>query len=114
MGGGRKRKSLPSKFYRFTEHFYVRSDGCLSPTLLNRAFGMTWSVGGWLLMRFLGKLDPAKIGELYKRVADEINTTFAIESTQELSFEEAMTPEVIEKYNAKTTGGKYILNPNKG
>jgi len=51
---------------------------------------------------------------LYKRVADEINTTFAIESTQELSFEEAMTPEVIEKYNAKTTGGKYILNTNKG
>jgi hypothetical protein len=47
-------------------------------------------------------------------VADEINTTFAIESTVELSFEEAMTPEVIEKYNAKTRGGKYILNPNKG
>ncbi len=68
-----------------------------SPTLLNRAVGMTWSVG-----------------ELYKRVADEINNTFAIESTQELTFEEVLTPEVIEKYNAKTTGGKYILNPNKG
>jgi hypothetical protein len=52
--------------------------------------------------------------DLYKRVADEINTTFAIESTVELSFEEAMTHEVIEKYNAKTTGRKYILNPNKG
>jgi hypothetical protein len=45
------------------------------------------------------------VGELYKRVADEINTTFAIESTVELSFEEVMTPEVIEKYNAKTMGG---------
>jgi len=74
---------------------------------------MTWSVGGWLLMRFLGKLKPARVRELYKRVADEINTTFAIESTQELTFEEILTPEVIEKYNAKTTGGKYILNPNK-
>ena len=30
------------------------------------------------------------------------------------TFEEAMTPAIIEKYNAKTTGGKYILNPNKG
>ena len=65
-------------------------------------------------MRFLGKLEPVRIGELYKRVADEINTTFAIESTEELTFEEAMTPEIIAKYNAKTTGGKYILNPNKG
>ena len=36
------------------------------------------------------------------------------ESTVELSFEEAMSLEIIEKYNAKTTGGKYILNPNKG
>jgi len=63
----------------------VKSYGGLdfSPTLLNRAFGMTWSVGGWLLMRFLGKLKPARVRELYKRVADEINTTFAIESTQE-------------------------------
>jgi hypothetical protein len=61
-----------------------------------------------------GKLAPAKIGELYKRVADEVNTRFAIESTDELTFEEAMTPEIIEKYNAKTTGEKYILNPNKG
>jgi NADPH:quinone reductase-like Zn-dependent oxidoreductase len=93
---------------------YIYGGLDVSPTLLNRAFGMTWSVGGWLLMRFLGKLKPARVGELYKRVADEINTTFAIESTVELSFEEAMTPEVIEKYNAKTTGGKYILNPNKG
>jgi hypothetical protein len=35
----------------------------------------------------------------------QINTMFAIESAVMLSFEEAMTPEVIEKYNAKTTGG---------
>ena len=74
---------------------------------------MTWSVGGWLLMRFLGKLDAPKVAELHKRVADEINTTFAIESSEELSFEEALTPEIIAKYNAKSTGGKYIINPNK-
>jgi hypothetical protein len=57
---------------------------------------------------------PAKIGDLYKRITDEINTTFAIESTEELSFKEALTPAIIEAYNAKTTGGKFILNPNKG
>ncbi|WP_339773161.1 zinc-binding dehydrogenase [uncultured Paraglaciecola sp.] len=93
---------------------YIYGGLDFSPTILNRAFGMTWSVGGWLLMRFLGKLNASKIAELHKRVADEINTTFAIESTEELTFEEALTPETIIKYNAKTTGGKYILNPNKG
>jgi NADPH:quinone reductase-like Zn-dependent oxidoreductase len=85
-----------------------------SPTLLNRAFGMSWSISGWLLTRSLGKLAPAQVGELYKRVADEMNTTFAIESTEELSLEEALTPAIIQIYNAKTTGGKYILIPNKG
>jgi hypothetical protein len=48
------------------------------------------------------------------RLADEINTIFAIESTEELSLEEALMPAIIQKYNAKTTGGKYILIPNKG
>jgi hypothetical protein len=38
----------------------------------------------------------------------QINTMFAIESTVVLSFEEAMKPGVIEKYNAKTTGGRSI------
>jgi hypothetical protein len=31
-----------------------------------------------------------------------------------LSYAFGMTPEIIEKYNAKTAGGKYIFNPNKG
>jgi NADPH:quinone reductase-like Zn-dependent oxidoreductase len=32
--------------------------------LLNRAFGMLWSIVGWLLMRFFGKLARAEIDEL--------------------------------------------------
>jgi NADPH:quinone reductase-like Zn-dependent oxidoreductase len=40
---------------------YIYGGLDFSPTLLNRAFGMTWSVGGWLLMRFLGKLKPARV-----------------------------------------------------
>jgi NADPH:quinone reductase-like Zn-dependent oxidoreductase len=92
---------------------YIYGGLDFAPTSLNRAFGMTWSIGGWLLMNFLGKLKPEKIAELSNRVASEINTTFAIESTEELTFAEALTPAVIAKYNAKTTGGKYILNPNK-
>ena len=93
---------------------YIYGGLDFSPTTLNRAFGMTWSVGGWLLMRFLGKLDASKVAELHQRVADEINTTFAIESSVELTFEEALTPQTVVKYFAKSTGGKYILNPNMG
>jgi NADPH:quinone reductase-like Zn-dependent oxidoreductase len=93
---------------------YIYGGLDFSPTTLNRTYGMTWAIGGWLLMRFLGKLKPQQIGQLQKQVADEIKTTFASEFTDELSFEQAMTPETILQYNAKKTGEKYLINPNKG
>ncbi len=83
----------------------------ISPTTLKRAYGMSWGVGGWLLMRALAKLEPSRVAELNMRVATEINTTFASAYTAELSFEQALTPEIIGKYNAKKTGEKYLLNP---
>jgi NADPH:quinone reductase-like Zn-dependent oxidoreductase len=92
---------------------YIYGGLDFSPTILNRAYGMTWGIGGWLLMRFLGKLPPAQVGELHKKVANEIKTTFASTFSNEVSFEEAMTPETIGLYNAKKTGEKYLLNPTK-
>ena len=50
---------------------YIYGGLDFAPTVLNRAYGMTWNIGGWLLMRFLGKLPPQQVGELYKKVADE-------------------------------------------
>jgi hypothetical protein len=92
---------------------YIYGGLDFSPTILNRAYGMTWSIGGWLLMRFLGKLQPQQIGQLQKQVANEIKTTFASAFTDELSFEQAMTPAIILQYTAKKTGEKYLINPNK-
>ena len=67
---------------------YIYGGLDFSPTVLNRAYGMTWGIGGWLLMRFLGKLQPQQVGQLHKRVADELNTTFASTLTQELTLKE--------------------------
>ncbi len=93
---------------------YIYGGLDFSPTILNRAYGMTWSIGGWLLMRFLGKLDKKRVVELYQKVAMEINTTFASSYTKELSLEEALQPENVALYNAKKTGEKYLIVPNKG
>ena len=86
----------------------------LSPTVLNRGYGMSWSVGGWLLPLFLGRVGPEKTAELQKRVADEIKTTFASAYTGELSLEEALSSGAVQDYVAKRTGEKYIILPNKG
>jgi len=84
----------------------------VSPTKLNRAYGMSWGIGGWLLMRTLTSLEPRRVGELYQRVASEIDTTFASHYSAHLSFEQALSPEYIAKYNAKKTGEKYLLDPS--
>jgi hypothetical protein len=92
---------------------YIYGGLDISPTILNRAYGMTWGVGGFLLMQFLAKIAPERVCELHTRVADEIKTTFATDFTDVLSLREAMDPTTIQTYTAKKTGEKFLINPNK-
>ncbi|GAA6134071.1 zinc-binding dehydrogenase [Oceaniserpentilla sp. 4NH20-0058] len=92
---------------------YVYGGLDMSPTTLNRAYGMTWSVSGWLLNRFLARLEPKRVGELYQKIANEINTTFTSTYTDEISLADVMDPATILKYNAKKTGSKFLVNPTK-
>ena len=101
--------------YGSTTHKQVYIYGGLdtSPTELTRSFGMAWSVGGWLLTPFLMKIGPAEIQRLRQRVADEIKTTFASHYTRTISLAEALQPDVINAYNKRATGEKFLINPNK-
>src|SRR5712671_3561516 len=60
------------------------------PIELNRAFGMAWGVGGWLLFPFLQKIGPAEGAKLRQRVAAELKTTFASHYTQVVSLQEVL------------------------
>ncbi|MEM7661029.1 MAG: zinc-binding dehydrogenase [Pseudomonadota bacterium] len=82
-----------------------------SPTTLSRGYGMAWGVGGWLLPNYLGKAGDEVAIRLRKRVADELKTTFASHYTDEISLSEALQADVVAKYNAKTTGQKYLICP---
>ena len=83
------------------------------PTELNRAFGMQWGLGGFLLTYFIQKIGPAEAAKLRQRVADELKTTFASHYTAEIGLAEALRPEVMAAYNKKSTGEKYLINPSK-
>ena len=102
--------------YGSTVHKQVYIYGGLNtgPTEFNRAFGMAWGVGGWLLTPFLIKIGPAEGQKLRQRVAAELKTTFASHYTQEISLVEALRPEIIAAYAKRATGEKYLINPNKG
>lgn len=84
------------------------------PVILNRAFGMAWGVGGWLLFPFLMKIGAADGAKLRQRVVDELKTTFASHYTQVVSLQEALQLNHIAVYAKRATGEKYLLNPNKG
>jgi NADPH2:quinone reductase len=83
------------------------------PTTLNRAFGMSWGLGGYLLTPFLMKIGREETEKLRQRVAREIKTTFASHYTKTISLSEALSAESIVAYNKKSTGEKYLINPNK-
>lgn len=82
-----------------------------TPTVLNRAYGMAWGVGGWLLPNFLAKAGMETAVRLRKRVADELHTTFASHYTDEISLSEALDADIVRRYNAKKTGEKFLINP---
>ncbi len=84
------------------------------PTELTRAFGLTWSVSGWLLTPFLQKIGGADIGRLRQRVASELKTTFASHYTKVVSLQEVLDPANIAVYGKRATGEKFLINPAKG
>ena len=84
-----------------------------SPTILKRAYGMSWGLGGWLLTPMIGKIGMERFMAMRERVAKEINTTFASHYTQEVSFEEMLQPEAIQSYGKQATGTKFLVTPHK-
>jgi NADPH:quinone reductase-like Zn-dependent oxidoreductase len=84
------------------------------PVELNRAFGMAWGVGGWLLFPFLMKIGQADGQKLRERVANELKTTFASHYTKVVSLQEALDPANLAVYAKRATGEKFLINPNKG
>ncbi len=92
--------------YGSSVHKQVYIYGSLDPRPieLNRAFGMAWGVGGWLLFPFLMKIGPAEGARLRQRVVDELKTTFASHYTQVVSLQEALQLDHIAVYAKRATG----------
>lgn len=101
--------------YGSTVHKQVYIYGGLDrgPTEFNRAFGMAWGIGGWLLTPFIQKVGPAAAQDLRQRVAREIKTTFASSYTKVVSLAQALHLDEIAVYGKQATGEKYLVNPNR-
>lgn len=82
------------------------------PILLDRSFGLSWSVSGWLLTPFLMKAGAEVNARMRQRVVDELTTTFASHYTATISLADTLRPDVVAAYQRKTTGEKYLIDPS--
>lgn len=85
----------------------------MSPTEIQRNFGLSWGLGGWLVFPQLAKAGPARLVELKARIARELRTSFATSYARELSLTEMLQPEIIADYAKRATGGKVLVVPQK-
>lgn len=101
--------------YGSSVHKQVYIYGALDwgPTELTRNFGLAWSVGGWLLTPFLGKIGLEGFSRLRSRVAAELTSTFASGYTGQVSLAGALRLDSIAAYARQATGSKYLIIPSR-
>ena len=110
-----KRMTTYSRYGSDTfKQVYIYGGLDVAPTTLNRNFGFSWSLGGFLLTPFLVKIGPEAVQAMKDRVVAELTTTFASHYTHEISLTDALQPEIFAAYNRRATGEKYLICPHKG
>ena len=100
--------------YGTTVHKQVYIYGSLdfSPTVIDRKFGLTWSLGGYLLTNALARLGGEAIGRMRARVVAEAKTTFASGYAQTIGLRDVLRPEVLAVFARRSTGTKYLIDPS--
>jgi NADPH:quinone reductase len=100
--------------YGTTVHKQVYIYGSLdfAPTVIDRKFGLAWSVGGYLLTTALSRLGGEAIGRMRARVVAEAKTTFASRYGQTIGLADVLQPEVLAVCARRGTGAKYLIDPS--
>jgi NADPH2:quinone reductase len=100
--------------YGSTTHKQVYIYGSLDfgPTVIERRFGLTWGIGGYLLTNALGRLGGEAFGRMRARVVAEAKTTFHSEFAETIGLAGILDPEVLKAASRRGTGAKYLIDPS--
>ena len=109
------RKGTPATGYGTSVHKQVYIYGGLDtgPIVLDRRFGFTWGVGGWLLTPFLGTLSLEDHARLRGRVVAGLTTTFASSYSDEVSLDGMLEPATVQAFARQATGRKFLVRPQQ-
>ncbi|MGH2860077.1 MAG: zinc-binding dehydrogenase [Solirubrobacteraceae bacterium] len=91
---------------------YIYGSLDFSPTVIDRKFGLTWSVGGYLLTNALARLGGEAMGRMRARVLAEAKTTFASGYARTIALRDVLQPEVLAVFARRSTGTKYLVDPS--
>jgi NAD(P)-dependent dehydrogenase (short-subunit alcohol dehydrogenase family) len=91
---------------------YIYGSLDFSPTVIDRKFGLTWSVGGYLLTNALARLGGEAIGRMRARVIAEAKTTFASSYAQTIGLGDVLNPAILAVFARRSTGTKYLIDPS--
>lgn len=80
-----------------------------SPTQFARTFGLTWSIGGYLLTNALRRLGPEVMARMIRRVMTELTTTFASHYHARITLEQLLDVETLKQCAQTATGEKYLM-----
>ena len=83
------------------------------PVQLDRSYGMSWGVGGWLVFEKLKRMAPDTLAEMKARIASELETTFATRFTAEVSLGDLMREDCLGAIAQRKTGEKFLVNPKR-
>jgi hypothetical protein len=92
---------------------YIYGSLDFSPTVIERRFGLTWSVGGYLLTNAMVRLGGEIVSRMRDRVLAEATTTFASRYTKTIGLDDILDPDVIAAAARRGTGAKYLLDPSR-
>lgn len=90
---------------------YVYGGLDVGPIVINRRFGFSWAVSGWLLTPFLGTLSMEDHMRLRARVVAGLTSTFASSYSDEVSLDGLLEPATAQAYARQATGSKYLVRP---
>src|SRR5206468_5988284 len=92
---------------------YIYGSLDFAPTVIDRRFGLTWGVGGFLLTNALARLGGEAMVRMRSRVLAEAKTTFASGYAQTIGLRDVLEPEILAVFARRSTGTKYLIDPSR-
>jgi NADPH2:quinone reductase len=91
------------------KQLYVYGSLDRAPTELTRTWGMTWSVGGYLVSNALRKLGMDAAVRMNRRVMSELTTTFASHYHKRIALDALLDVDTLRNCAQTATGEKVLI-----